>query len=86
MALRVDPRLAWQLVGDEVVILDVASGKARGLNPVASFIWARLEKENPEGICAALQREFEVDEATARRDVDAFVEELRTLGLLHELP
>ena len=86
MPFRVDPRIAWQVVGEEVILLDVVSGTARGLNPVASYIWPRLERESPAEICAGLRREFAVDEETAIRDLAVFVDELRSKGFLQETP
>ncbi len=68
------PRVAWQMVGDEVIVLDVASGRAVGLNPVATFIWRNLEKLPPEELPPAIAREFDVDETTARADLEAFVD------------
>jgi hypothetical protein len=67
------PRVAWQVVGDEVIVLDVASGRAVGLNPVATFIWRNLEKLSPEELAPAIAREFDVDETTAQTDLENFV-------------
>lgn len=86
MPLRVDPRIAWQVVGEQAILLDVVTGTARGLNPVATYIWPRLETETPDEICAGLVREFQVDEETARRDLAEFVEALRIRGFLEETP
>ena len=68
------PRVAWQMVGDEVIVLDVASGRAVGLNPVATFIWRNLEKLSQEELPSAIAREFDVDETTARADLEVFVD------------
>lgn len=63
------------------------------LNPVAAFIWENLEAvekkdaRHPDEVLEAQDQlvrlvveEFEVDEASAREDVDAFLKELLTKG------
>jgi hypothetical protein len=68
------PRVAWQMVGDEVIVLDVASGRAVGLNPVATFIWRNLEKMDSERLPSAIAEEFAVDESTASKDLQEFLD------------
>ena len=49
------------------------------LNETGAFLWERLQDETD---AAALVREYDVDEATARRCVDAFVDKLNENGFL----
>ena len=53
------------------------------LNDTGAFLWARLEKEtNEEALVSALLNEYDVDEATARRSVNAFVGKLKENGFI----
>ena len=47
------------------------------LNGTGAFLWAQLQQETDEnGLVSALLAEYDVDEATARRSVQAFVKKL----------
>ncbi len=56
------------------------------LNEVSAFIWEKLQ--NPmsrEDLLAAVLDEFETDEATASKDLDALLEKLNQLGLMETM-
>ncbi len=82
MALRINPRLAWQTINDEVVIVDLPNGRVIGLNGVASFIWPLLLELDEEAVAREVASRFAADAETARRDVAEFVATLRLRGLL----
>jgi len=73
--LRVDPRIAWQRIEGQVVLLDLSDGTAIGLNPAASHIWAMLEDHEEEAVVASVIETFEVSTETARADIRRFVED-----------
>lgn len=77
---RLHPRVAWQELDGEAVLIDLERGAAVGLNTTASFLWSRLEALAPTELAAALVSAFEVDEDQARRDVDLFLAMLRSRG------
>jgi hypothetical protein len=53
------------------------------LNDLGWFVWENLEKKNDlKGLSALIAREFTVDDATARRDLSAFLNELFLTGAL----
>ena len=53
------------------------------LNVVGSFIWKQLEKDaTKEDILNNLLDEYDVDKATAERDVDEFINKLKGAELL----
>jgi hypothetical protein len=72
-AVRLDSRTAWQMVAGEVIVLDLASGAALGLNELGSFIWSRLETQSQDEIVAGIVREYDVDEPSARTDLAEFL-------------
>ncbi len=80
MALRLTPRLAWQTIDNEVVVIDLPNGQVLGLNAAASAIWPLLWDREEAAIAAELARLFDVDVERAGRDVAAFVAQLRERG------
>lgn len=53
------------------------------LNELGAFIWDRIPDANTEEeICKAVLEEYDVSEETAKEDVAAFLEELRSLEIL----
>lgn len=70
-----------EVAGEQVVI---PTGDALDLNMMitlnesGAFLWKQLEQENTEdGMVSALLAEYDVDEATARTCVAAFVAKLK---------
>ena len=83
--LTVPPQVMSRLVGDETVLLDLASGIYFGVDGVAKCIWEAVADGNTlGGAAAAVAAEFDVDEATAQTDVVAFATDLVERGLLLE--
>lgn len=53
------------------------------LNETGAFLWERLQSETTEdALVSALLGEYEVDEETARKAVQAFVQKLSDNGFL----
>ena len=53
------------------------------LNGTGAFLWEKLQEETTqEALVAALLAEYDVDEETARRNVAAFVEKLKSHDFL----
>lgn len=82
MRWRFEPRVAWQSVADDVIVMDVKENRAIGLNASGSFIWMRVSEHDDEEIARQLAAAFAIDPADALRDVRAFLEEMRTRGLV----
>ncbi len=81
--LTVPPQVMSREVGDETVLLDLASGIYFGVDGVAQIIWASVAGGSTLGGAAAdVAAEFDVDEATAQADVIAFATDLVERGLL----
>ena len=83
--LSIPPQVMSRLVGDETVLLDLASGIYFGVDGVAQRIWESVAEGDTLGQAAeAVAREFEVDDATAQADVIEFARSLVDRGLLVE--
>ena len=81
--LTIPPQVMSRLVGDETVLLDLASGLYFGLDGVGKRIWESLsEGKSLSETVSVVVSEFEVDEAQAQADVLAFTADLVERGLL----
>jgi hypothetical protein len=73
-----------RLIEGEVVILDREAGKVHQLNPAAGCVWNNCDGSSTVGsIAERLTEAFDVAPETALRDVEAVLQELQGLGLLH---
>lgn len=75
--------LHWVEADGEIVALDDRSMQYLSANPVGAVIWRTLaDGTTRDELVVLVVDEFEVDEYTAGRDVDAFLTEISKLGLL----
>jgi hypothetical protein len=78
------PDLMTHLIEGEVVILDREGGKVHQLNPTAGCVWNSCDGTSTVGsIAERLAATFDVAPEKALRDVEALLQELQGLGLLH---
>ena len=81
-----DGFLLRQVAGQTVVLPvggDLDLNMMITLNDTGAFLWEHLaEDTNESALVAALLAEYDVDEATARNAVNAFVEKLHANGFL----
>ena len=81
--LSVPPQVMSRIVGDETVLLDLASGVYFGLDGVGKRIWESVEQGNSlDQAVAVIVSEYDVDEAQAQADVLEFASNLVERGLL----
>ena len=70
-------------VGDETVILDLASGTYFGLDPIGARIWQLIGEGKALGeICEALLAEYEVSRVQLQGDLERLLQELGIKGLI----
>ena len=70
-------------VGDETVILDLASGTYFGLDPIGARIWQLIGEGKALGeICEALLAEYEVSRVQLQGDLERLLQELGSKGLI----
>jgi predicted anti-sigma-YlaC factor YlaD len=80
--LRED-RLEWRAVGEEIVALDIADSTYLAVGAVGAALWPLLaEGTTLDALVDAAVARFEVDEATARPDIEAFLDQLAERDLL----
>jgi hypothetical protein len=74
---RTRPGLAERIIDGEALIVNAEGGEILVLNEVGAFVWTLLDGRNDVGtIVGRVLEEFDVDPATARNDVEAFLESL----------
>jgi hypothetical protein len=70
-------------VGDETVILDLASGTYFGLDPIGARIWQLIgEDKTLAEICETMLEEYEVEREQLETDVLRLSSELLERGLV----
>lgn len=75
-----------QNVAGTVVVVPVGEATAKfpgmmRLNETGAYLWELLEQEQTVStLVEALMTQYEIDEPTARTDVEAFLEKLRPTG------
>ena len=70
-------------VGEETVILDLASGTYFGLDPVGARVWQLMgEGKTLSEICDTMLDEYEVTRAALERDVIELAQKLSAQGLI----
>lgn len=80
---RPAPDVIFRDLEGEAVLLDLASGRYFGLNPVGTRIWLLLDAGSTvDAVVAAIAEEFEADPGEVARDVDELVTELAARGLV----
>ena len=78
---RLDGVIETEL-GTELILLDPASQAMFSLNAVGARIWRLLDSATDAAIVAAVVTDFDVDDATASRDVAVLLGQLAEAGLL----
>lgn len=80
-----EPAVVEEMIEGEVVAVHLESGNYYSLTDESCRIWNWLKQGfSSENVIQHLLTECETDEATARKAVDDFVQELLTEGLIRE--
>ena len=76
----------FRTVFDEGLALDQATGRLHVLNPAGAVILAALESPRTvEELVEAVLETFDAEPGAVRRDVEAFLDEAVTAGLVERL-
>jgi coenzyme PQQ synthesis protein D (PqqD) len=74
--------LLWTPVEGEIVALDVQEDRYLSLNRTGAALWADLARGATHGELLDRLESFSANREAAVRDLDAFLESARSLGLL----
>ena len=81
--VTIPPQVMARTVGDETVILDLASGTYFGLDPIGARIWGLMgESRVLAEICSTMLEEYEVEREHLEADVLRLTTELAERGLI----
>ena len=86
--MKLNSNFITHKTGDKFVMICLDRKKFSGivrLNETACFVVEQLKKDvSTEEILAAMKKEYEVDEETAKRDIERVLNVLREIGALDE--
>jgi hypothetical protein len=81
-----EPAVAWRLVGEEVVAIDLGSSTYLGVNRTGAVVWPRLaEGATSEELVTLVTDHFDVDRDRAARDLEEFLTGLERRGLVERV-
>lgn len=84
---QVAPRVLFQGVHGEMVLLDLASERYFGLNEVGARIWTLLQEGmSTVAIVDTLEREFEAPRERLEQDLQGLLAQLLDAGLVVAIP
>lgn len=85
MKIRKDASLLWRQLDDEVIALDMEDSVYLRLNQTGTVLWYQLQQPaTRQDLVETLVERYEIDEAQAGADVDAFLDSLERSGLLEK--
>jgi len=83
MLIRIADEVIFRVLGDEAVILNLATSRYFGLNSVGTRLWQLIaEHESEEKVIEAFLAEYEVEETQLRQDMDDLIQQLMQKGLV----
>jgi hypothetical protein len=81
--MQMNGEVVARMVGDEAILLNLATGIYFTLNAVGAIVWRALETGSSlAAITASVVEEYDIDEVTASADVEALMERLMAEGLV----
>lgn len=86
MRWKIDPRVAWQTVAGEAVVVDLSAGRTLGLNESGTFVWSRVDRTDDEEIAREMASAFGVETDRALSDVRDFLHGMEARKLVSPSP
>lgn len=87
MAWQRAPRVVYEIVDGQAVVVDPDGTELLTLNPMGTLVWEELDgRRGPAELAAALVGRFEdVTEPEMERDIATFLVEVEEAGLVHRV-
>ena len=86
--MKISSLFVLRKIADENVVIPIGNESDRlhgilRLNEAGAFLWDLLQSEQTEqSLLAAMTEQFQVDEETAKADLDVFLADLKKIGCL----
>ena len=80
--LKIRPDLNERTFEGETLILDRINGQIHHLNSTASYVWKQCDGSSTRVIAEKLAQAFQIDLASAEKDVSALLSEMTRMNLL----
>lgn len=72
-----DEKIAYRVIDEEALVVNLKESSFHTLNPVGSFIWQQIDgKTSIKKIIQKVTDEFDIDKDTAEKDSIEFIDEL----------
>jgi len=83
MSYRIKPGLITQSVDGELLVLNRQREQIHQLNPVASFIWQRLDGQmTQEQLIEVITEKYDIEQDVAKHDLESLLNQLSDLQLI----
>jgi coenzyme PQQ synthesis protein D (PqqD) len=83
MKLKISEDVVFRLLGEEAVLLNLATGTYFGLDDVGTRMWQLMsEHRSTDKVIEIMLEEYEVDESLLQSDLDRLVKDLTENGLV----
>lgn len=70
-------------IGDGLVIMAPSGDTTHSLEDIGAFIWNQLDGQRTlQDVLAAILVDYDIDEETAREDLQNFISQMLTAGLI----
>lgn len=70
-------------IGDGLVIMAPSGDTTHSLEDIGAFIWNQLDgKHSLQQVLDAILSDYDIDENTAKDDLDSFISQMETAGLV----
>lgn len=84
MITKINHELSVRKVGNELFVYDRNHSLIHTFNATGTLLWEALAENLPiEAAITRLTAAFDIDEATARKDSELFLNQLKSLGMLN---
>ena len=85
--VRVAPDVLFRVISDEAVLVNLNTEVYLGLNPVGTRMWSVLkDARSVQAAYDELLREYEVEPARLRSDLEEFLQQLLDQSLIETAP
>jgi len=82
LKLKIRPDLNERTFEGETLILDRINGQIHHLNSTASYVWKQCDGSSTSAIAEKLAQAFQIDRASAEKDVSVLLSEMTRMNLL----